>query len=473
MSVMEVISKICAFIPEVKRPEVEPPLKKRIMWSAIALLIFFIMGNIPLIGLAEESKTTLIQFQEVLASRMGTLLTAGIGPIVLASIMLQLLIGAKIIEIDLADPRGRATFQSLQKLAAILFCFFEGFAYPLSGWIRGDPIILGLQIALGSIVLFYLDDLVGKHGIGSGIGLFIAGGVTSRFFWQAFRPFGIGVEEGGLIPTFITSWFAGQPQYILLLPLIISLIIFLVVTYAHAMHVNIPITMGRKGLGGRYPVRLLYVSVIPVILAVALFANFVIIASVVKDVPVAGDIMRYLCWATGTPIRENLYPSSGAGHWAKFNTSVYNLFGRVITQIGASGFGALFEESMLLNIIQGILYMIFLIIFCIIFGKFWVLMGGQSPEDIANQLESSGMYIPGFRRDRRVIVKILNRYIPTITVLGSIFVALLAGIGNMALGALASGTGILLTVGIVYNLYEQLARMQLKEAHPLLKKLLR
>ncbi|RLG70183.1 MAG: hypothetical protein DRO07_00750, partial [Candidatus Iainarchaeum archaeon] len=243
--------------------------------------------------------------------------------------------------------------------------------------------------------------------------------------------------------------------------------------YAHAMHVNIPITMGRKGLGGRYPVRLLYVSVIPVILAVALFANFVIIASVVKDVPVAGDIMRYLCWATGTPIRENLYPSSGAGHWAKFNTSVYNLFGRVITQIGASGFGALFEESMLLNIIQGILYMIFLIIFCIIFGKFWVLMGGQSPEDIANQLESSGMYIPGFRRDRRVIVKILNRYIPTITVLGSIFVALLAGIGNMALGALASGTGILLTVGIVYNLYEQLARMQLKEAHPLLKKLLR
>ncbi len=473
MSFMELVSKICSIIPEVKRPEVEVPLKKRIMWSSVALLIFFIMGNITLIGLAEETKTTLVQFQEILASRVGTLLTAGIGPIVLSSIMLQLLIGAKIIEIDLADPRGRATFQSLQKLGAILFCFFEGFAYPLSGWLKGDPLLLGLQIAFGSIILFYLDDLVGKYGIGSGIGLFIAGGVTSRFFWQVFRPAGIGAQEGGLLPGFIASWFAGQPQYLALLPLLVAIAIFLVVTYAHAMHVNIPITMGRRGLGGRFPVKLLYVSVIPVILSAALFANFVIITSVVRDVPLIGDFMRYLTWATGTPIRENLLPSENPGRWAKFDTSVYNLFERVLVQVGNYGIGAIFEESLALNIIQGILYMIFLIIFCIIFGKFWVLMGGQSPEDIAHQLESSGMYIPGFRRDRRIIEKILNRYIPTITIIGSVFVALLAGIGNMALGALASGTGILLTVGIVYNLYEQLARMQLKEVHPLLKRLLR
>ncbi|MCD6478403.1 MAG: hypothetical protein J7L44_00785 [Candidatus Diapherotrites archaeon] len=473
MSLTEIAIRIASYIPEVKRPEVEVPLKRRIMWSALALLVFFIMGNVALVGLTGRAKEELAMVQEIFGSTTGTLVTAGIGPIVFASLMLQLLVGAKIIEINLADPRGRATFQSLQKLAAILFCFFEGFVYPLSRWVEGDIFILGLQIAFGSIILFYLDDLVGKYGIGSGIGLFIAGGVTYRVFWQLFR---IPLKEGetpGIILRFITTWFAGQPDFLLLMPLLIAIAMFLVVIYAQAMHVNIPITLGRKGLGGRYPVRLLYVSVIPVIFATALFANFVILASIFKDVPVLGDAVRYLTWATGNPITAELMPSQGAGQWSKFSTSISGLFEEVIRQVGAQGFGVIFQETMALRLIQAFVYIILLTVFCIIFGKLWVLMGGQSPEDIAEQLESSGMYIPGFRRDSRVTVKILNRYIPTITIIGSVFVALLAGIGNMALKGLASGTGILLTVGIVYNLYEQLARFKLRDMHPLLKKFLR
>jgi preprotein translocase subunit SecY len=102
----------------------------------------------------------------------------------------------------------------------------------------------------------------------------------------------------------------------------------------------------------------------------------------------------------------------------------------------------------------------------------WVKMGSQGPEDIANQLEASGMYIPGFRRDKRIVVKILNKYIPPIAILGSIFVGLLAAFGNMALGTLGSGTGILLTVDILYRIYTELAQQQFMEAYPMLRRFL-
>lgn len=470
MGLVEAFEPLYSLIPNIKAPEVEPPLKRKLMWTALVLVLFFVLGNISLIGMPKPKPgqvNPLAAFQEILASQTGTLLTAGIGPIVFASIILQLLVGGKIIDIDLTDPRGKAKFQSLQKLFAIFMCFFEGMIYPWSGMVPSSGFMnvlwLGFQIAIGSILLLYLDEVVSKYGIGSGIGLFIAGGVSARFFWQVFRPPGIGLEaQGGRLFMFLGSWVSGSPNFILLLPIIIAVLLFLLVTYANAIHVNIPITMGRRGFGGRFPVNLLYVSVIPVILAVALFANVRMWGAMTSSIPILGDGMRALTWATGSPVSE----------WPLFNSSVYNLFTYLVTQVGASGLEVFARIDTQFRILQGIIYLILLCSACVVFGKFWVKMGGQSPEDIANQLESSGMYIPGFRRDRRIIEKILNRYIPPIVVIGSIFVGLLAGLGNMALETLGSGTGILLTVGIVYRLYEQVAREQLKASHSLLKKLL-
>ncbi|MCX6801752.1 MAG: preprotein translocase subunit SecY [Candidatus Diapherotrites archaeon] len=472
MGILDALEPVYSILPEVKPPEVAPSLKKRLMWSAAVLILFFILGRIWLVGMPKADLSQynqLIAFQELLASETGSLLTAGIGPIVFASIILQLLVGAKIIDIDLTDPKGKSRFQGMQKLFTVGMCLFEGIIYPWSGMVPSsgfaNVIFLGLQIALGSMMLLYLDEVVGKYGVGSGIGLFIAGGVTQGFIWQIFRPPMLegGALQPGLIFLFFESW-----SLVLLLPILIAILIFAIIVYADAIHVNIPITMGRKGFGGRYPVSLLYVNVMPVILAVALFANIRVWGALTSSVPVLGDIMRYLIWATGNPV-------STAG-WALYNTSIYNLFNKLIEQVGASGFGILFTQSLEWNILQGIVYLLLLCGTCVVFGKFWVKMGGQSSEDIANQLESSGMYVPGFRRDSRIIEKILDRYIPPIVVIGSIFVGLLAGIGNMALGSatggqVASGTGILLTVGIVYKLYEQIAREQVKESSALLKKL--
>ena len=455
MGLLDILEPVYKAIPEIKAPEVSPPLNKKIMWTAIALLLFFAMGNISLIGIEPQRIAYLEQLQTIIASNMGTLISAGIGPIVLASIILQLLVGGKFINIDLSDQRDRARFQGLQKLFAIALAFFEGFALVITGQPLlakpGFMILVGLQVAIGSIILLYLDELVSKHGIGSGIGLFIAGGVSGTFFWQVFRPPTMIGDPGGALLQFIASLSTGA-NFLILLPILVAAVIFLIIVFAEGMHVNIPITMGRRGTGGRFPVKLLYVSNMPVILAVTLFVNVQIWYQIVKDVPILGTvILKGVAWATDSP---------------------FNLFLELFRSVGAEGFGVLFIAPWPLKIIQAIVYLIVLVVCCVVFGIFWVQMGGQSPEAVAEQLQRSGMYIPGFRRDPRIVKKVLNRYIPTIVILGSIFVGLLAGLGNMALGTLASGTGILLTVGIVYRLYEELAREQLTQMHPVLGKLL-
>jgi preprotein translocase subunit SecY len=212
------------------------------------------------------------------------------------------------------------------------------------------------------------------------------------------------------------------------------------------MHVNIPITMGHRGTGGRYPVKFLYVSNMPVILAMALFMNVKLWAMFFQNIPILNMVLNGISWAITTP--------SVGGQSFFYGLFLLGINSQTLPAIG-----------------QAIIYMVLLIIACIVFGWFWVQMGNQSTEAVANQLTKSGMQIPGFRKDRRVIEKVLKRYIPPITILGSIFVALLAGGGDMVLSGVASGTGILLTVGIVYRFYEEIAKSQADLLAPLLGKM--
>ena len=108
---------------------------------------------------------------------------------------------------------------------------------------------------------------------------------------------------------------------------------------------------------------------------------------------------------------------------------------------------------------------------CVIFGRFWIEMTGQSPKNVAEQLQSVGWQIPGFRRDPRITENVLNKYIPTITILGSIFVGLLAAAATLT-GAVGTGMGVLLTVGIMYMLYKQLEQDRSLENLPGLNKFL-
>lgn len=463
MSFANLIAGISKFIPSIQAPKEKPVLAQRLKYSFLVLVIFFILGTIPLVGLAGSAGEQLAMYQLLLASNIGTLLTVGIGPIVVASIILQLLVGTKIWNLDFGNPNDRALFSSTQKILAILLSFLEAFIYVSVGFLKTETtfntFIVILQVALGSITLLYLDEVIQKYGIGSGISLFIAGGVASGVFWVIFNPIstlqqGIQILSSGAVFSLATgagllwAFFAnvGQNLYSAVVqnifPILFAVIVFFIVIYFSGIHVNIPLTMGKSSQLGRYPVKFFYVSNLPVILAAALFANITLLYHLVesKSIPILTNIMYYLSTYTTAP-----------------NSLIENLFLQ-----GFSGMGA--------QILQAIIYLIIFAIVCIFFGVMWVKMAGQDSESVANQLQKSGMFLPGFRRDPRVIKTVLDRYIPTITILGAISVALLAGLASIT-GAVGTGMGILLTVDIVYRLYEEIAKEQVSTDSSLLTKL--
>jgi preprotein translocase subunit SecY len=117
-----------------------------------------------------------------------------------------------------------------------------------------------------------------------------------------------------------------------------------------------------------------------------------------------------------------------------------------------------------------IIYLAMMIIGSILFAKFWIDTTGMGPEDVAKQIERSGMQIPGFRRDPRVLKRVLERYIPVVTVLSGAAVGALAAFADM-IGTVGncSGTGVLLMTGIIIRMYEEMGKQKAMEMHPMLR----
>ena len=444
---IEKLQPIFSILPQVKNPEHRIAFKEKLKWTGIILILYFLLTQVPLYGLSPLAVDQFSQLRAVLAGSFGSILTLGIGPIVSASIVLQLLVGGKILKLDLSRHEDKALFQGAQKLLAIIFTLFEAIVMVLTGAIAAESSqfiwILILQMTIGGILVIFLDEVVSKWGFGSGVGLFIAAGVSQEIIVGSFNILSSPTQPGvpaGKIPAFIYSLTTGSPSFDYLIPVIAVIAVFLVVVYAESMRIEIPLSSGRvKGARGKYPLRFIYASNMPVILASALLLNVQLFA--------------------------NLFQKIG-----------YPILGTIVNGQAVSGLAYLLNPPRSLDVLftdplHVIVYGVVFIAMCIVFAILWVELSNIGPKAVAKQLHDMGMQIPGFRSSRRQFEKIMKKYIPAMTVLGGAFVGLLA-FGADLTGALGGGTGVLLTVGIVYRLYEEIAQEQLMDMHPMLRKFL-
>jgi preprotein translocase subunit SecY len=479
---LEPLKPLIALLPEIRTPTRAPPLKEKIFWTVSAILIFFVMYHVYPIGRYKISSPQLEFTQVITASRVGSLITVGIGPIVLGSIFLQLFIGAKILDIDLQDPKQKALFTGTQKLLGVLLAFVESAIYvftnavpvigvagtattPLLGSVFLTQLFVIFQLAMGAMILLYMDETVSKYGIGSGISLFIAAGVSLAVVQGVFSV---------LVPRSLDALNQGGadaiPRAVLaFLPLLFTLIVFVVTAYADGVKVEIPLAFERvRGVGGRFPIKLLYVSNIPVILASALLLNLQLLSRVITS---------YTFYIGNVNVIDLIAVVDAKQNGRLIDGFLYFISPNFFNPLYLGDYGVYLQTLMgrtpLTNIPElahVFVYIISYVVLCVVFGRFWIETTGMSAKDVAEQLKDSGLLIPGFRRDPRIIEKILDKYIPMITILGSIFVGLLASFADLT-GALGTGTGILLTVGILGSLYETLEREKMFELYPELKKI--
>lgn len=448
-------------------PEVAGPTQKRLAfkeklkWTGIILVLFYILGHVPLVGLGRNALQQFTVLSMILGAEFGSLISLGIGPIVTASIVLQLLNGSGIFKFDLTTKEGKRNFQGVQKLLALFFIVFESAIYVLMGGLAPAPELAGtsmfaqlqmvliFQLIVGGVLILFMDEVVSKWGFGSGISLFIAAGVSKSLFIRTFSPLPSPTNPGvstGAIPALFQSLSAGDPTTagLMLAGVVSTVVVFCVAVYAQAMKVEIPLSFGRiRGHGIRWPLSFIYTSNIPVILIAALLANIQLWARLLQNSGRA--------WL-GTFVGNT--PATGIVSWI----NPPNIVGNVIRG------NLVFDD-----IWQSIIYLIIFMAGCVMFSYFWVQTAGMDSRSQAKQIMASGLQIPGFRKDQRVLERLLQRYIGPLTILGALAVGFLAALADLT-GALTSGTGLLLTVMIVYRLYEEISKQHMMDMNPMLRR---
>src|SRR3989344_3825676 len=173
-------------LPEVKKPiEKKLGFNAKLKWTFIILLGFFILANVSLYGVTAGFLERFEFLEVILGTDFGSIISLGIGPIVMASIILQLLVGSGIISIDTKTPEGKRYFQGLQKLGVIFFIIFESVVYVVMGGIDALPGFAGIvifQLMLGGFAVMLMDEVSQKWGFGSGVSIFIVAGVAQQIF---------------------------------------------------------------------------------------------------------------------------------------------------------------------------------------------------------------------------------------------------------------------------------------------------
>lgn len=467
---MAFIDNILFNLPEVTGPQQRRlSFKEKMKWTGTVLLLFFVLGMIPMFGLGENALQQFEFLSLILGAEFGSIISLGIGPLVTASIVLQLLNGSGIIKFDLTSHDGKKRFQGWQKLTSIFFIVFEGGIYVFMGGLapanalKGTPLffqlelILVLQLIIGGILIMFMDEVISKWGFGSGVSLFIAAGVSKSIFIRLLNPltsigvlgwpFGEGAPSGKLIELFYGLSHA-QPMTagLALAAILATVLVFVMAVYAQAMKVEIPLSFGRiRGQGIRWPLSFIYTSNIPVILVAALIANVQLWARLLENWghPLLGTF-------TGNT------PQSGLVYWLYSP----NIVEKVLTGSVTWTHGG-----------QALVYLLFMVAGAVVFSIFWVQTAGMDAKSQAKQMMSSGLHMPGFRKDQRVLETLLNRYIWPLTVMGAITVGILAALADLS-GALSRGTGILLAVMIIYKLYEEIAKEHMMDMHPMMRKMM-
>lgn len=471
---MSMYKNFLLYLPKVREPEKKGTLKTRLKWTFGILVLFLFLSSIPLFGIDSAQADYFRTLELLLGAKFGTLLTLGIGPIVTSSIVLQLLKGSGILNLDTSTEEGKFMYDGTQKTLTFIFILIQAVVYTAFGAVSPAAPqffwIVTFQLALGGFLVVYMDEIIKKWGFGSGVSLFIAAGIGGAVFVQLFSPF---TSVGDMNVTDVNNPPVGKFfQLILFLqagnidalftsvlgPVFITVALLFVIVFFQSVNVEIPLSFGRvRGQGIRWPLNFFYSGVMPVILISALGANLQLWARLLQSVAEKADSSAFVRFISEHILGQfqGQVPISGLVNWI-YPVSLWENLGNLFT----------------LQVWPHMLsYTLYLVIGSTLFAYFWVQTAGLDSRSQAKNIINSGLQIPGFRKDVRIVERVLDRYIVPLTIMGGIGIGLLAATADI-LTALTSGTGILLMVMIVYQFYQQLARESMED-FSLLRKLMR
>jgi preprotein translocase subunit SecY len=460
----ERINSFLTIIPTVSRPPRRIPLSRRLFWTAVVAAVYILMTITPLYGATRTQQQGAQQAQQLLSiifgTAYGTLAHLGIGPIVIAGILLEVFAFSGLMNLDLNKREDRLKFTLLLKWTALGIAALEAVAYVLGGQFGqvtplGGVLII-VQLLIATVIIMLLDDLMSKGwGIGSAISLIIFLGVSRQIFLSLFS-WDVVIDNNdsphvvGLLPALGAALYdlftrgdatalvglvnrpvvlKGQTSVTYLpdfVGLLSTLVLAFVILYLEMMKVNIPVTAGQyRGIKFTIPLRFVYVSVLPII-----FTTYSLLLAGQLLLPFAGN-----------PV-----------------------VGEVVQVI-------FLPHRFFFNVPALILHYLLYVALAIAFAWVWVQLAGLSAEDQARQFTQSQLHVPGFRQSEKILAKILERPINALTIISGFLAGSFAALGNI-LGVWGGGAGLILLIEIALQYYALVMREQMMEMYPGLKQLL-
>ena len=387
-------------------------LRKRILFTLGALLIFIIGTGVPVPGTTNITKN--LGFLELINAMGGgslknfSIFALGVSPYITASIIVQLLqmdIIPYFSELSKEGPVGRRKLNQITRYMGIIFAFIEGYAFSfafLGSSSAFEYLYVATILTAGTAFCLWLGDQITQKGIGNGVSLMIMAGIIATLptmFQTAFTSL--------VVPNDLTM---GIIKFVIFV--ILYFLIIIGVVYVQEAERRIPLQYANKTTGSYgseqsfLPIKLNTASVIPVIFASSLLAIPATIANFVNKEGFTNFVSNYLDYSK--PVGFILY-----------------------------------------------------IVLIFFFGYFYTFLQLR-PEDVADNLKKNGGYIPGVRPGKET-EEYVSHTLSRITIVGTILLIILAiipiiftSVTKLPSSVSIGGTGLLIVVGVALETYKQL-----------------
>ncbi|MFX1256171.1 MAG: hypothetical protein ACFFCZ_31480 [Promethearchaeota archaeon] len=476
--IRQIIESCIKIMPACPKPERELLFTQRLTWTIGALVVYFLLTVIPIYGVGSlyGEADPFFWTRTLTASSRGTLAELGIGPLVTAVLIMQLLVRFKVIPLNMSKPEERTFYIGTQKVLAVVLTIFQALAsilggnYPNAVGNMNLSLVIFIQLVIAGILIILLDELVQGWGLGSGIALFIAGGVAQNIFWNALAPIpavGVGneleiilipdsaLQDGTLRHGAILALFQAIQAAIAvgvnalkaiavliirpgntpgLLSVISTGIILLLVLYFEIMYGEIPRNSAESSdITRKYPIKLLYVSTISLILALAVLENAYYIAQ--------------MLWNTSgrehAPLLIKLL-----GNFQAEATRYVPVPGCLVYYLTPpQGMLDVFDDFL-----RAIVYALVLVGLCIVFSVIWIENAEINRLEIPQELIDAGVQKTDWQKELR-----------TTAMTGGLIIGLLAAFAEF-IGPLVSGAGLVLAVSIMWYYSELFVKKKTVDA---------
>lgn len=386
-------------------------IRKRILFTFATLFVFKIGTTITVPGVDKQQLD--LSFLEILNAMSGgafeqaSIFALGVMPYITASIVIQLLsmdIIPYLTELTKQGGVGRAKLNQITRVVGIVLAFIQGYMYSFTYIKTGSPIdyvLYALVLTAGTALVMWLGDQITKKGIGNGTSMIIMAGIITTL--------------PGMFGNLWKELIGNRGDFIGILTFVIFVLVFLAiiigVIFEECAERRIPIQYANKststtGKQNYIPFKLNGAGVIPVIFASAIVSIPQIIGQFIKNADFSMFVNKYISYTSTT--------------------------GFILYMLLIIGFGYLYTYMQL------------------------------KPNELADNLNKNGGYIPGIRPGKDT-EKYIKTVLSRITIVGASFLALLAGIpilfgkfSSIGTSISISGTGLLIVVGVALETYKQL-----------------